>query len=206
MALERMDEAFAAYRHAYSLRPASQVAIRTYQAGSHAGQADAHALMEAWLADNPDDGAVMTILAQYHQSQGDTADAMRGYERALEINENNFMAMNNLAWMYYETGNDQAEGLARKAVKLAPESGPVADTLGWILVESGNLEEGTSRLESAAQLSPEVLDIRYHLAVAKSRQGEAGESVRILSEILADERPFGVRAEAVDLLSKLEAQ
>ena len=131
---------------------------------------------------------------------------MRGYERALEINENNFMAMNNLAWMYYETGNDQAEGLARKAVELAPESGPVADTLGWILVESGNLEEGTSRLEAAAQLSPEVLDIRYHLAVAKSRQGRPDESVRILTEILSNERPFGARAEAVDLLTKLEAQ
>ena len=97
-------------------------------------------------------------------------------------------------------------GLARKAVELAPESGPVGDTLGWILVESGNLQEGTRRLESAAQLSPEVLDIRYHLAVAKRRQGETAESIRILTVILADERPFGVRAEAANLLAELESQ
>ena len=206
MALERMDEAFSAYQHAYSLRPVSRVTIRAYQAGTQAGRADAHALMESWLTDNPDDGAVMTVLAQYQQRQGDADSAMRGYERAVEINENNFMAINNLAWMYHEAGNDQAESLARKAVELAPESGPVGDTLGWILVETGKLEEGTRRLEAAAQQSPEVLDIRYHLAVAKSRQGETAESIRILNEILADERPFGVRTEAADLLTELETQ
>ncbi len=50
------------------------------------------------------------------------------------------------------------------------------------------------------------MDIHYHLAVAKSRQGETSESIRILNEILADERPFGVRSEAADLLTELEAQ
>ena len=206
MALDRMMEAFAAFQHAYTLRPVSLVAIRAYQSGTQAGQTDAHELMESWLADNPDDGAVMTVLAQYRQGQGDTASAMRGYERAIEINENNFMAMNNLAWMYLEAGNEQAEELARKAVELAPESGPVGDTLGWILVETGKLEEGAGRLEAAAKASPEVLDIRYHLAVAKSRQGETAESISILNDILADERPFGVRTEAAELLTELEAQ
>ena len=206
MALDRMMEAFAAFQHAYTLRPVSLVAIRAYQSGTQAGQTDAHELMESWLADNPDDGAVMTVLAQYRQGQGDTASAMRGYERAIEINENNFMAMNNLAWMYLEAGNEQAEELARKAVELAPESGPVGDTLGWILVETGKLEEGAGRLEAAAKASPEVLDIRYHLAVAKSRQGETAESISILNDILADERSFSVRDEAAELLTELEAQ
>ncbi len=206
MALDRMSEAAGAYRRAYAIKPASLVAIRAYQAGMQAGKTDAHELMVSWLADNPDDGTVMTVLAQYHQAQGDADIATRGYRRAIEINENNFIAMNNLAWMYYEAGNDQAEGLARKAVDLAPEAGPVVDTLGWILVESGQLEEGTRRLETAALQSPDVLDIRYHLAVAKSRQGETAESVAILNEILADERPFGEREHAEELLAELEAQ
>ncbi len=206
LVLERFDGAADAFRHAYSLRPASQVAIRAYQAGTQAGQTDAHALMKSWLADNPDDGAVMTVLAQYQQGQGDTDGAMRGYERAIEINENNFMAMNNLAWMYHEAGNDQAESLARKAFELAPESGPVGDTLGWILVETGQIEEGATRLESAAQQSPEVLDILYHLAVAKSRQGATVESIEILNALLTDERPFAERDKARELLTELEAQ
>ncbi|MCZ6559974.1 MAG: PEP-CTERM system TPR-repeat protein PrsT [Gammaproteobacteria bacterium] len=206
MALDRMDEASRAYRRAYAIRPVSPVAIRAYQAGSQAGKTDSHDLLESWLADNPDDGTVITILAQYHQAQGDTDLAKRGYQRAIEINENNFMAMNNLAWMYFEAGDNQAESLARKAVELAPESGPVVDTLGWILLESGQFEEGTRRLEAAAELSPDVLDIRYHLAVAKSRQGETVESIRILNEILADERPFGERENAEELLAELETQ
>ena len=73
-------------------------------------------------------------------------------------------------------------------------------------METGQLEEGAGRLEAAAKASPEVLDIRYHLAVAKSRLGETAESISILNDILADERPFGVRTEAAELLTELEAQ
>ena len=79
-------------------------------------------------------------------------------------------ALNNLAWLYYERKDPRALEIAKKAYELAPNSAPIADTYGWILVEKGEIAKGIEILSKAVQLAPDNKEIADHLKEAKSRQ------------------------------------
>ena len=64
------------------------------------------------------------------------------------------LALNNLAWLYFETKDARAIDTAKRAVALAPNAAEVLDTYGWILVQTGNKAEGIRWLEKAKTLAP----------------------------------------------------
>jgi predicted Zn-dependent protease len=65
----------------------------------------------------------------------DTDAAMQDYQALIDENENNFVALNNLAYLYLQRGNlEQAEQLADKAVDLQPNNPATKDTLAQVLV------------------------------------------------------------------------
>jgi Tfp pilus assembly protein PilF len=78
-------------------------------------------------------------------------------------------AINNLAWLYYELKDPRAVEMGKKAYELAPNAGPVLDTYGWILVETGKYKEGIELLERATVLEPGNAEIARHLKEAKAR-------------------------------------
>src|SRR3546814_7859923 len=58
--------------------------------------------------------------------------------------------LNNLAWLKNELGEPNALDYARRAHDLAPDSPEIADTLGWMLVQSKDTaEEGLALLREA---------------------------------------------------------
>jgi cellulose synthase operon protein C len=169
-----------------------------------AGNADAsHQWLKKTVAADP--GAIESrlMLAQSHQSRGEAAEAIRQYEQALERTPDNLIALNNLGWAYFETGDARAEQTARQAIKLAPQNGAVADTLGWIQISKGNLEEGIPMLRKAVELSGGNPDIQYHLAAGLAAAGEKGEARTVLEGILAEDADFASRAQAEKLLGTL---
>ena len=113
-------------------------------------------------------------------------------------------ALNDLAWLYHETGRPGALEMAEKAYRLAPDSPAIQDTYGWILVQTGEVESGLVPLEKAAFNAPENLDIRYHLAAALAKAGDKDRAKEELSSILDSDKPFSQRAAALALYSKLE--
>ncbi|MDZ7644748.1 MAG: tetratricopeptide repeat protein [Woeseiaceae bacterium] len=94
----------------------------------------------------------------------------------LRQNPDNFTALNNLAWLYFTSGDSRAEALARRAYEAAPDNGSVADTLGWILVSNGSLDEGVDLLRRAVELSDGRATIRYHPGGRPGRVGQHGGS------------------------------
>lgn len=62
-------------------------------------------------------------------------ESIHNYEKALKINSNNFIALNNLASFYLDKGQvERAQEFAEKALKLQPSNSYVLDTLGQILL------------------------------------------------------------------------
>ena len=108
------------------------------------------------------------------------------YEDVIAAADENVIALNNLAWAYFEMGDDRAESLARRAYELRPDVSSIADTLGWILVKKGNLAEGLPLVEEAAAKAPDSAAIRYHLAYREERKwrtlGESRDSSRARSD------------------------
>ena len=71
----------------------------------------------------------------------------------------------------------EAERLLRKAYTLAPQDAAITDSLGWVLVERGDIKMGMSMLEKAAEEVPEDPEVNYHLGEAYWQDGRHIEAV-----------------------------
>ena len=71
----------------------------------------------------------------------------------------------------------EAERLLRKAHTLAPQDAAITDSLGWVLVERGDIKMGMSMLEKAAEEVPEDPEVNYHLGEAYWQDGRHIEAV-----------------------------
>jgi predicted Zn-dependent protease len=203
MALRQPREAVLAYQRAYALRPDLLIAAKQSAAMREARMANPEAPLARWVAAKPDDVRARTLLADAYQLDGRRDLATSQYERLAAEGAAGFAALNNLAWLYYETGDGRAEATARRAYDLAADNPAVADTYGWILVEKGKVAEGLAVLSRAAGQAPDNPDIQFHHAAALARSGESGRAVKILENVLASTPAFASRAAAEQLRSQL---
>ena len=203
MARSRPAAAASAYRTALGKAPSSANVLKLFAARSRAGEADASTTLSDWLKDNPNDTAVRLALASTLHQRGERARAMAEYEQVLESQPSSVLALNNLAWLYYEDGNPRAIELAERAYDRAPERAEIIDTYGWLLVKHGRVEKGLNLLEKAAQRAPGNGDIRYHLAAGLAEAGDTSRARRELTALLESGVNFSEKQAAQALLNDL---
>lgn len=180
-----------------------RLVYRAYQVRQAGGIADPQKSLLAFLEINPESATIRNTLAEYYREIGDMESAMSAWEMVLENDPEHVSALNNLAMAYVDIKPDQAEELARKAYGLAPDNGLVVDTLGWVQINNGKLEQGIATLQDAVQLSEGMPEIQYHLAVGLAKSGRTDEAEEILKEILASNEDFAGRQQAMELLTSL---
>ena len=194
----------ATYAQAFELAPGSALLLKRYAALGRAKQPKAaRKLLDDWLERNPEDAAVRLTLASRSHQQGKKSTAITEYEKVLERSPNSVMALNNLAWMYFEKGDERAISYAERAYKIAPRRTEIMDTLGWLLVHSGQTEKGLTLLERAVKAAPRLPEIQYHLAAALAKAGDVSRAIGLLDKILSGEQKFGSRRNAKLLLDSL---
>lgn len=200
---DKLTEASAAYDDALRLDNNRDIAMRAFRLRVRSGLPDRRRPLRSHLDTNPEADDVRMVLAQDYQVQREFGLAAEEYRRIIEASPGNHVAMNNLAWVYLELGDPRAEDLARSAHALAPRESSVIDTLGWILVQQGELAPGIEFLRKAVRLSGGSNTIRLHLASALADAGQTAEAERILREILSGDDEFTGRHEARSLLRDL---
>ena len=188
---------------AAKLAPSANLAVKSYQLRTAGALANPTEPLTNWLDKNPNDLPVRGILAEAHARSGAANRAAEQYEKILERDPRDVVSLNNLAWIYYEAGDKRALELARRAHSLAPGAPAVADTLGWILVQQGNAEEGVKLLADASGRAPADGDMQYHYAAALAKTGAATEAEARLRKLLGDSEKFASRVEAEKLLESL---
>jgi len=135
------------------------------------------------------------------------------FRHALKLNPNQPDALNYLGYSLVDRGEklDEALGMIETAVAAKPESGAIADSLGWVYYRLGRYEEAEAAMEAAVKLLPvdpilsdhfgDVLwkvgrkrEARFQWRRALSYGPEEGEADRIrdklergLDAVLADE-------------------
>jgi len=95
------------------------------------------------------------------------------YEKALDIDEDNATALNNLGFILADSNIDIMRGLrlCRKAVDKKPQSAAYLDSLGWAYFKSGELLEARTWLRRALEFAPQEKDIRDHLRTVTGGAG-----------------------------------
>ena len=130
------------------------------------------------------------ILAQ---NQGDAAEAEKQYRKAIELDDQFYLAKVNLALLLNQQGrNDEAERLLVQALKSRPGDPTIAFNLGLLLGEEGKTREAEEALRISLQADPTFAPAAYNLAVlvAKEKPAEALALSRKAAELRPEEPKY----------------
>lgn len=204
LAQKNAPQAVKAYEAALAKGSGSAGIVKLHQAYVLAGNAStAEQLLAKWLAQHPQDSIVLKYSAEHHMRNGRNKEAIAQFQRALQLLPQDPSILNDLAILYQAEKDNRARTTAEQALKLAPDSPFVQDTLGWILVEQGQSSRGLELLRKALARAPKSAPIRYHHAVALARSGNKAQARKELEQLLKDVPDFRERADALTLLRTL---
>jgi putative PEP-CTERM system TPR-repeat lipoprotein len=204
LAANRPTDAVAAYTDANNAAPSSLLVTRLAGALLRAGRpADASTLLLNWLGKHADDMVATEQVAEISIATSKFDDAAKYLELLIKQKPHDPVALNNLAWVYQQQGDDaKAQTLARQAYVLAPSS-QTADTLGWILTTGGNAQSGVALLRQASGDGTADPRILYHYAVALKDTGNKDEAKKQLETVVANKGDFKEKVEAQKLLDDM---
>lgn len=181
---KKFGDAAELYKLALGKDGGTQVATRYAQALQKDGQKqEALKFLKKSAKSHEGNIPLRLALAVAYQNNDDKKGAIDTYESILEIDADNAVALNNLAWMYHKDDNDKALSLAEKAFKVSPDSPAIADTYGWILFKQGEQQQSISILEKAHKLAPDTEEIALHLAEAYKATGQSAKAKEVLKKM-----------------------
>jgi tetratricopeptide (TPR) repeat protein len=131
----------------------------------------------------PSNTNALLLLAETEGQAGNSAAAIDRYRAVLAIDPGNLGALNNLSVALTSGHEDEALGLAQRALELAPQNPAVQDTLGWIYYRKGIYATATQYLRAAVAAEPNPKR-QYHLALAYLKQGELQKGQALLESAL----------------------
>lgn len=198
------DKALASARAGLKVASVWDLAVRV-----HAGllstrqNAEAAKFAEEWMKAHPEELSMPLRLAELAASRRDFVTARRHYEAALKIEPSNPVLLNNLAWVAGRLGEPDAVTIAERALKLAPQSGVIMDTLGVLLLNRGDALRALELLQKAVRFEPNTPAIRLNLARALIANGKRQEAQRELDVLAALGDRFRGQDEVAQLRKKL---
>ena len=201
---KRYSQAIKAYEQALAKGAGSTAVIKLHRVLSLTGDAKgADQRLTSWIKQNPKDSAVRSYAAEFYLKNNRNREAITQYEELQKLAPENVLVFNNLASLYQREKDGRALATAEYALKLAPENAGVQDTLGWILVQQGQLPRGMELLSKAAAKAPKIGTIRYHHGVALAQGGRKAEARKELEAAIGSGQKFPELEDAKTLLKGL---
>lgn len=160
--------------------------------------------LATWLATHPKDLRIELLRAENALTDKQYSVAIAQFESILTRYPKQPVALNNLAMAYHYAGDKRAVPTAEAAYLAAGEKPAVMDTLGWILVEQGDLAKGLPILLRASALAPQARDIRLHVAQGLYKSGDKAAARKELEIITKTDMRFAQADEVKDLLKQLQ--
>jgi putative PEP-CTERM system TPR-repeat lipoprotein len=166
--------------------------------------AEALQVVQDWVSKNPMDIKARMALASQLNRAGKPDQAIKQYRQVVELQADNVLALNNLAWHLRLEHPEDALIFARRAVALDPDGAQVLDTLAFVEHGIGNHREAQRHIKRALADSPDNPTLRYHQAMIEASLGDKKRAVSILTELLdGDNAVFSERKDAELLLVSL---
>jgi protein O-mannosyl-transferase len=135
-------------------------------------------LMTHALACNSNNSLAHNNLGVALTGQGQVAEAIQHYERAVKLDPNDAQAYYNLGSAWLEQGK-LAEAIENyeQAIKLKPDYAEAYNNLGVVLARQRELPRAIQEYERAIQLKPDYAEAYYNLGLSHSEQGKLPEAV-----------------------------
>ena len=204
VALKKSGEAIDVLNNSYAAHPSGEVAVNLARLLRQEGQASkADSLLLDWIAKHPTDDVARIEYAQVRMVTN-TAAALEQFLAVLKHSPYNVVALNNAAWLMQDKNPQQALIYSERAVKLAPNSASMLDTLASVKLKLKDAAGALPIAQRAHQLNPTDPEISYHLAAALEATGRHAEAKKILEPILAGNQGFDDRSNARELNGKLK--
>ncbi|MHC4517935.1 MAG: tetratricopeptide repeat protein [Planctomycetota bacterium] len=120
-------------------------------------------LAEVLLKEFPDTDDALTIMANLRYRHGNAIEAMRLWNKALQINPKRADVYTSMGWASLKSGNfDQAVAQYRKALEIQPKLREVRTNMGRALIMSGRHDEAITPLTEETRLWP-AADLAHFL-------------------------------------------
>mgnify|MGYP001022682039 FL=1 len=201
---KQWPEAIAAYRNGLKQAPAPELAIKLHTALLASGNmAEAEKLAATWTKEHLKDIAFRMHLGDIATARKDYPAATQHYRNALEIQPNNALVLNNLAWVSGEMKSPKAMEYAEKANQLAPNQPPFMDTMAMLLVSKGETAKAVELLRKALEISPQATAIQLNLAKVLIGAGRKDEARKELDALAKLGEKFSAQSEVARLQKDL---
>lgn len=180
---DRKDEARSTLEKAIAIDGTFEAARLTMaQLEAAAGRYDAaRQQVEAILQKAPRDKSAWMLSGAIEEGARNYEGAIQAYSKAVDLDDANAGALNNLAYLMVEhtADLDQALKYAQRAKQISPDSADVNDTLGWIYFHRGAYKTAIQHLEMSDKGRTAAIT-KYHLAMAYHRAGERDRAMQAL--------------------------
>jgi tetratricopeptide (TPR) repeat protein len=199
---KKLDDAAASAQKAIQLNSGDGEAVLLFaQIEVQRGQtANAIGAWQQWSAAHPNDAGALAILGTLEESRGDLGKAEAYYRKSLEIQPQQPIAANNLAYRMLLNGEnpDVALTLAQTARQGMPNSPNTADTLAWAYYYTGAYSFARDLLEDAVKTEPNDAAMQYHLGMVYTKLRDKSDAELHLKKavLLAPDSPTAKDARA----------
>lgn len=149
--------------------------------------------------------SALNALATVCDGMQEYAQSDSLYERAIELEPDNSLLLNNFGYSLSVRGIrlDEALGMAQRAIEQQPENGAYLDTIGWIYFKLGDYEQACEYVLKALKIRPDHVEVMGHLGEVYEKMGQREEAIRVFNDALTLDPE---NSEIQELLDKLEAE
>jgi tetratricopeptide (TPR) repeat protein len=154
-----------------NLRGATDQALQTFLDGSKV---------------NPKETAFYLLAGGIYEGKADWEHAKQQYQKVLEIQPENPLASNNMAYVMLQQGGnvDVAFAMAQTARRQLPDNPNSADTLGWAFYHKRVYTSAINLFKEAVKKEPDNALFNYHLGLAYAKGGQPALAQQQLDRLL----------------------
>jgi tetratricopeptide (TPR) repeat protein len=153
--------------------------------------------LDSYLRDEPNDPMALLRRGELQERQGASEQAIKTYERIVQINPQFGPALRRLATAYARSNElAKATDAAQKARQTHPDDPRVADLLGWIEFKNGAYHKALPLLMDSAARLPDEPEVQFHLGMTYYMMGEEEPARAALHKAVGAAGDFPDKSEA----------
>ena len=133
------------------------------------------------------------------------AQARPIYDQILKVDPENWVALNNMAYILAEEGKDldQALTMIQRAKQKQPNEPNISDTMGWIYIKKNLSDPAIQIYRELTAKDGSVSTWHYHLGMALYQRGDKVEAKKALAVALSKNPPMDEAGKIKELLAKI---